>query len=52
MGHIISGPLPEAPTRATSCGKFVENKSFGANFGFVVSKIGKFEEFLEEFALI
>ena len=52
MGHIISGPLPEAPTRATGCGKFVESKSFGANFGFVVSRIGKFEEFLAKFALM
>ena len=42
---------PEAATRATGCRKFVENRMFNANFGFVVSKIAKFEEFLAKFAL-
>ena len=37
---------PEAPTRTTGCRKFVENEMLGANLGFVVSKVGKFEEFL------
>ena len=50
MGQIICGPLPEAPTRAAGCQKFVDYKMFDSNLGFVLSKIENSEKILSEFA--
>ena len=45
MGHIIGGPLPEAPTRATGCRKFVENKILAQILGLQLVKLENLRNF-------